>query len=134
MAVSKIKAEFNCPIETVWKIVTSLDNYSWRSDLSRITVAEDGKSFVEYTKDGHSTQFTITALEPFVCYEFDMENDNMKGHWTGLFSSVSGKTSIEFTEDVKAKKVFMRPFVGLYLKKQQSRYLDDLKKDLAYHI
>ena len=36
MAVSTIKEEFKCEIEKVWELVTSLDNYSWRSDINGI--------------------------------------------------------------------------------------------------
>lgn len=36
MAVSTIKAEFSCEAEKIWNIVTSLENYSWRSDLDKI--------------------------------------------------------------------------------------------------
>ena len=53
MAVSNIKATFSCDLKDVWEIVTSLDDYSWRSDLSKITRLNE-KQFVEYTKDGLS--------------------------------------------------------------------------------
>ena len=36
MAVSNIKALFNSNIQKVWNIVTSLENYSWHSDVSKI--------------------------------------------------------------------------------------------------
>lgn len=127
MAISTAKATFSCDIKTIWEIVTSLDNYSWRSDLSKITRLNE-KQFVEYTKDGFETTFTITCQEEYKRWEFDMENSNMKGHWTGLFSSQDSQTTIEFTEDVTAKKALMKPFVGIYLKKQQNTYLQDLKK------
>ena len=51
MAVSTIKAEFKCEIEKVWELVTSLDNYSWRSDLGKIVVTVPEKEFEEHTKD-----------------------------------------------------------------------------------
>lgn len=54
----------------------------------------------------------------------------MKGHWTGLFSETNGQTKVDFTEDVTAKKLFMKPFVKLYLKKQQETYIQDLQKAL----
>lgn len=130
MAVVKIKATFQADIETVWEVVTSYEVYNWRSDLSRIEVQESGRKFTEYTRDGYATEFTITALIPCERYEFDMENDNMKGHWTGCFSSENGKTIVEFTEDVTAKKVFMKPFVKAYLKRQQAAYIKDLEKAL----
>ncbi len=129
MAVSQIKAKFDSDIKKIWEIVTSLENYSWRSDLSKIEILND-KQFIEYTKDGYATTFAITVKEPHKRYEFDMENDNMKGHWTGLFTQKGNQTEIEFTEDVTAKKIFMKPFVKSYLKKQQSQYILDLEKAL----
>lgn len=131
MAVSNIKADFECEVEKVWEVVTSLGDYTWRSDLSRIEVIKPEEKFVEYTKDGYATTFIITAFEPCKRYEFDMENDNMKGHWSGIFSEKDGKTTIDFTEDVTAKKLIMKPFVGGYLKKQQKLYVEDLKKALS---
>lgn len=65
-------------------------------------------------------------------WEFDMENDNMKGHWTGIFTEKNGQTEIDFTEDVTAKKVIMRPFIKTYLKKQQALYISDLEKELTH--
>lgn len=128
MAVSKIQAEFMCDMEKIWELVTSLENYSWRSDISKIVVVESGKQFEEHTKDGYVTTFTITAFEKYKRYEFNMDNDNMSGHWTGIFLLQGDRVCIEFTEDVNAKKFFMKPFVKGYLKKQQLKYIDDLRK------
>ncbi len=129
MAISNMKVTFQCDIQKVWDIVTSLENYSWRSDLDRIEVIGKSK-FVEYTKEGYATTFTITNTEPCRRWEFDMENDNMSGHWIGVFTYENGKTTIDFTEDVTAKKLLMKPFVKAYLKKQQSDYAADLEKEL----
>lgn len=131
MVQSKIKVEFEISLDKVWNMVTSLENFSWRSDLSKIEVIEVRKKFVEYTKDGYATTFTITHFEPMKRYEFDMNNENMSGHWIGLFQCDNGKTVIDFTENVSAKKLIMKPFVGMYLKKQQATYIADLKKALA---
>ena len=100
----------------VWDTVTSLDQYEWRSDLSKIEIINE-KQFVEYTKDGFATTFTITVSEPCKRWEFDMENSNMKGHWIGIFSEKDGQTEIDFTEDVTAKKFVLKPFVKGFLKK-----------------
>lgn len=129
MAMSKIKATFDNNIQDVWRMVTSLDNYQWRSDLSKIEVVSD-LQFVEYTKDGYATTFTITLTKPLERWEFDMENSNMRGHWTGIFSFQNGKTEIEFTEEVEAKKWIMKPFVKAFLKRQQELYVSDLRKAL----
>lgn len=129
MAVSNIKAIFQSDIQEVWEIVTSRENYSWRSDLGKIEIINENQ-FIEYTKDGYATTFSVTKEEPYECWEFDMENDNMKGHWTGIFVQKGDRTEIEFTEDVTAKKLFLKPFVKLYLKKQQKLYVRDLTKAL----
>ena len=129
MAVSNIKAVFQSNIQDVWNIVTSLENYQWRSDLSKIEIINE-KQFVEYAKNGYATTFTITASETFKRWEFDMENSNIKGHWTGIFTEKDGHTEIDFTEDVTAKKLIMKPFVTAFLKKQQELYVSDLRKAL----
>lgn len=127
MTSSNIKATFQSNVQNVWNIVTSLEKYEWRSDLSRIEVINE-KQFIEYTKDGYATTFTTTVVEPYKRWEFDMENSNMKGHWTGIFTERDGQTEIDFTEEVTAKKYFMKPFIKTYLKKQQAQYISDLKK------
>lgn len=129
MAVSNVKVVFDCEVEKVWDIVTSLENYAWRSDLGRIEILNE-KQFVEYTKEGYATTFTVTAMEVCKRWEFDMQNDNMEGHWTGIFTSKAGKTEIDFTEDVIAKKVILKPFIKTYLKKQQALYVADLERAL----
>ena len=129
MAISNIKAAFPCKVEKVWNTVTSLENYQWRSDLSKIEVV-NGTQFIEYTKDGYPTTFTITVCKPCERWEFDMDNSNMKGHWVGIFSEADGQTEIDFTEVVTAKKFYLKPFVKMYLKKQQALYVSDLRKAL----
>ena len=131
MAISNMKAILQCDVKKVWDIVTSLEKYAWRSDLSKIEILNE-KQFIEYTKDGVATTFTITATEPLERWEFDMENDNIRGHWVGVFSQKDGMTEIDFSEDVTAKKFFMKPFVRSFLKKQQTQYISDLQKALSF--
>ncbi len=129
MAKSHMKAILPADIQRVWETVTSLEKYAWRSDLSRIEVIDE-THFVEYTKEGFPTTFTITVSEPCKRLEFDMENRNMSGHWVGLFTPNGEQTEVDFTEDVTAKKLLMKPFVKPYLKKQQAQYIADLQKAL----
>lgn len=130
MAVSSIKVIFKGDIQKVWQTVLAVENYTWRSDLSKVEVINE-KQFIEYTKDGYPTTFTVTAVEPYKRWEFDMENTNMKGHWSGIFTSRGKETEIEFTEYVTAKKLLLKPFVKLYLKKQQKQFAADLEKELS---
>ena len=129
MAISNIKVSLPCDIQNVWEAVTSLEDCAWRSDLGKIEIVNENQ-FIEYTKDGYATTFTITEKEPCKRYEFDIENWNMQGHWTGIFTKKGNSTELDFTEDVTAKKLFMKPFVKGYLKKQQQLYVSDLKKFL----
>ncbi len=64
-------------------------------------------------------------------WEFDMENSNMKGHWTGIFTARGDETEIYFTEQVEAKKLFIKPFVKSYLKKQQAQFVADMIKNYS---
>ncbi len=114
----------------VWETVTNLKDYTWRSDLSSVEILSENQ-FVEHDKSGYATKFTITCTKPLERWEFDMENGNMRGHWVGAFAKVGENTEIEFTESVKAKKLIMKPFVRAYLKKQQARYISDLRKALS---
>lgn len=129
MAISNIRMLLPSDIKKVWHTVTNLEKYQWRSDLSKIEILNE-KQFIEYTKSGFATKFTITVSEPCRRWEFDMENANMKGHWSGIFTEKDGQTEIDFTEDVIAKKLMMKPFVKAFLKKQQEQYVSDLKKAL----
>lgn len=130
MAVSTIKAILQKDVRDVWNVVTSVEKYAWRSDLSKTEILNE-KQFVEYAKGGYATTFTLTAVIPYERWEFDMENSNMKGHWIGLFASQDGQTEVIFTENVVAKRFLLKPFVKFYLKKQQTRFLTDLRNALS---
>ena len=130
MATSNIKASIPCDIHSVWKVVTEVENYTWRSDLSKTEVISD-KRFIEYTKEGYPTTFTITITEPYKRWEFDMENSNMTGHWTGIFTAKGDETEIDFTEQVEAKKWLLKPFVKSYLRKQQTQFVADIMKNFS---
>ena len=131
MAISNRKAMIHSGLRQVQDLVLDIENYaSWRSDLSKVEVISD-KQFVEYTKDGYSTTFTVTLVEPYRRWEFDMENSNMKGHWIGIFTAKADVTEIDFTECVEVKKLLMKPFVKSYLKKQQIQFVADIMKNYS---
>lgn len=76
-------------------------------------------------------------FHPYLCgrnaaeWLIDMENSNMKGHWTGIFTAKGDETEIDFTEQVEAKKLLMKPFVKSYLKKQQIQFVADIMKNYS---
>lgn len=56
---------------------------------------EQHKQFIEYTTGVYPTTFTIITFDPYRRWEFDMENSNMKGHWTGIFTEKDGQMEIK---------------------------------------
>ena len=64
-----IKTSFPCDFQGVWEVVTSLTNYSWRSDIERIEIVSDTQ-FMGITKGGCRTVFTITKQESYCLWEF----------------------------------------------------------------
>jgi len=128
MIKSNIKASFECDIEKVWDIITNNNEYSWRSDIDRIEIVDDN-NFIEYTKDNFPTNFKITKKDNLKRYEFDIENKNIRGHWIGIFfKKENGETQIDFTEEIEVNNVIMRLLAKSYLKRQQERYIEDLRK------
>ena len=130
MATSKVTVRFPCPVEQVWQTVTDLTHTAWRSDLKRVDVLDE-THFVEHTRGGYATNFTVTAWEPLRRWAFTMENGNMAGVWEGIFEAVGGGARLTCTETVNAKRWWMRPLVPGYLRRQQRRYLDDLRRELT---
>lgn len=134
MRTSTITAQFRSDPKTVWDIMTDNHDYAWRSDLSKIEVHEDGKKFIEYTKSGIPTCFTITEKQPYKLYAFDMENSNFTGHWTGKFNArTDGGTEVTLTETLSIKNpvVELLSHIFMNLKKIQRTYVRDLKTRLG---
>ena len=129
MPTSKVTVHLPCPVERVWQAVTDLSNTDWRSDLKRVEVLDE-THFVEHTKSGYATNFTVTACEPLRRWAFTMENGNMSGSWEGCFETAADGARLHCTETVNAKRWWMRPFVPGYLRRQQRLYLDDLRREL----
>ena len=120
MTKSNIKAVIQGDIQRVWKIVTAVEDYTWRSDLSRTEILSE-KQFIEYTRTGYATTFTVTVLEPCKRWEFEMENTNMKGRWIGVFTSVEEGTEIDFTECVTVKMQKMKNGILLRARRTTGR-------------
>lgn len=130
MTQSVVQAELASPVRRVWEVLTDLNHQDWRSDIERVEVTGE-TTFVEYTKGGVATFFTVTRHEPPSYWAFDMENKNMAGHWAGKLESTACGCMVTFTEEVEVRKLWMRPFVKLYLKRQEKQHLTDLKKALG---
>jgi len=130
MIKSSIKKQFSCDKNKLWDVITDNNNYSWRSDLSKIEII-DNIHFVEYTKNNFPTYFTITSKIKLEEYKFDLENKNLKGKWIGVFKELpNGTIELDFTEEIEGNNFIMKLLAKLYLKSQQKRYMRDLEKEL----
>ncbi len=128
MIKANIKEVLDADIQTVWNIITNNNDYSWRSDLSKIEVISETK-FIEYDKNNFETAFIITKKEPYQ-YEFDIDNKNIKGHWIGILTEQNNQTILDFTEKIEVSNIVMKLMAKGYLKKQQQKYINDLNKKL----
>ena len=129
MTTSNMKVTILCPIEIVWDTVTNLNDFSWRSDLKDVRIIDEN-NFIEITKNGVETYFRITECIKYQSWIFEIENKNIKGTWVGKFYVEDDKTILDFTENVVSKKLIFKPFISLYLKRQQRIYFKDLKVKL----
>lgn len=129
MATSNMKVTILCPIEIVWDTVTNLNDFSWRSDLKAVKIIDE-HNFIEIAKNGIETYFRITECIKYQSWIFEIDNKNIKGTWIGNFYSKGDKTILDFTENVVSKKIIFKPFISLYLKRQQRIYFKDLKVKL----
>ena len=119
-----------CDMETIWAVITRRRDTGWRSDLDRVEW-EDDTHFVEYTKGGTATRFTVTASHPPRHWALALENPHLTGRWTGMLEPVPEGTRVIFAESVFPRRCWLRPLVGLYLKRQQKQYFADLRRCLA---
>lgn len=120
-------------MQTVWEMLQAVEGYpAWRRNVSRVEVINE-KQFIEYTKDGYSTTFTVLTSEPSSRLELDVENSHIKGRWIGTFIPSGNETVMKVTASGTAKQLSSRPigkgvFENVYLKKELEQFAEDLKK------
>lgn len=131
MTVSNLKSVLPGDVHKTWSVVTTASEYPrWRTDLSRVQILGPD-AFLEYTADGYVTKFTIVRAKPGQLWELEMDNTNLRGRWVGRFRQRGLATVVDFTEYVSVKKVWMKPFVKGYLKKQQAQFITDLRRAIC---
>lgn len=130
---SKSTSEFGSDIDLIWHLLTDNTDYAWRSDVQEITIQESGNRFTEISNEGIATEFTVAMRIPHQRYVLDLQNKNFTGRFTAILEKNNSRTRVDFTEDLEmAGKNRIKAFIcGKYLKKQQKRYLEDMKKALG---
>lgn len=130
MHTVKIDETFESSLDNVWDYMTNLNNQLWRTNIKDVQIIDDFH-FIEFDNDGYETHFTITNKVKNDIYEFDIQNQNIKGHWIGRLRQIDNHyVHIEFTEIIHVHNKIMNLFAKNYLKKQQQQYIADLKNVL----
>ena len=129
MITSGKKAMLPSERSKVWKVVTSVEHYTWRSDLRGTEILCENQ-FLEYPKRG-----PVTAIHQLQQWSLATGGSLIWKHqhaWAldGLFTQTEEGTEMEFTETVEGEKTFLKLFVKGYLKRHQTRFVSDLKKAL----
>ena len=78
--------------------MTDLAHTTWRSDLARVEVLDE-THFVEHTKSGYATSFTVTDCKALRRWAFTMENGNMSGSWEGVSRGGRGRHPADLHRD-----------------------------------
>lgn len=108
--------ELQASNEEIFAKITDNRDYKWRSDISKIEIIDE-KHFIEYTKSGFKTRFNITNLIQNERYEFDLENDNITGHFIAELRKINtNEIELKLVEQIKVKNIIMKLFAKAYLK------------------
>ena len=127
------KTFFQTDLDILWDIITNNHDYSWRSQIKEIKIINDRK-FIEIDNNGIETTFIVITMDKNKKYEIDFENDNVKGHWVGLFHLTTQGAELDMVEDVEAKKRYMKPFIANFLKKQRTQYIEDIRRAVVHKM
>lgn len=119
--------DFKSNVNEVFKVISNLNDCSWRSDLSRVEQL-DHNNFVEYDRKHRETKILITDFRENIQFDYDVENSNYRGHWGGQFAPLpDGGCRMYLTFDFESHSLF-----GKFnrVDKFVERYIEDLKKEL----
>ena len=127
-----ISAIFDASAAQVWKTVTDLQDWHWRSDISRVQADSAGRTFVEYAPSGTATYFRITAFAPCRWYAYDMTNQKMSGRWEGFFTPLDdGGTMVEFSTILPGHNPVADLLLLARIRRRQQQYISDLRAALG---
>lgn len=131
MSKYTISESFAARISDVWKLVTDVANYSWRSTISRCDLIDE-KHFIEYAKDGTKTQFYISDSEYLRFWACDFQNEKISGHFVADFTLSGNKSIVSLTTRMQAKtsRIF-GAFNNIHFMQEQKRFFKDLKRTLG---
>lgn len=75
-------------VSQVWRVVTNIDQWRWRSDLERCERVGE-HDFVEYPKGSTPIRFTTVRRDEERVWEFTIDGESLEGCWRGVLDRKS---------------------------------------------
>lgn len=124
------EADLPWSVSQVWRVVTDVGQWRWRSDLERCERVGE-HDFIEYPKGGTPIRFTTVRREEEQVWEFSIDGEALEGSWRGVFTRTGSGCHLQFTEDVDVRGMFVPGWLArLFLRSYQARYFRDLRAQL----
>ncbi|WP_294578490.1 hypothetical protein [uncultured Thomasclavelia sp.] len=124
----EMQVDFSSSIEKVFQTVTDLMDCSWRSDLAKVEKIDDNK-FIEYNRKNQATKILVTDCRQNTQFEYEVQTNNYKGHWSGQFASLPDNGCRLFLLFYFEPNSILGKFVRV--DRFEQRYIEDLKKKLG---
>lgn len=134
MSVGRVRvvheADLPWSVSQVWKVVTNVSDWRWRSDLAKCEIINE-RVFVEHPKGGKPIRFTTIQCENEHVWEFSIESNSLGGYWRGTFTQTRHGCHLQFVEEVQMRNRLIPNWVTrLFLRSYQTRYFQDLHTEL----
>lgn len=131
MAAYATRTMLNCTVEKAWELVTTLETQmDWREDLKKIEIL-DSRQFIEHTRDGYTTHYTITKVEERQLWQRTLTNEDLVGHTSYTFVEKGNQTLFIMKENMSTSNLLFKIFVKNYLRSHQYNYIQSLKKAIG---
>jgi hypothetical protein len=125
--------QLDADLRQVYDLVRNVQGQeSWRKDIVKITLKEDGKRWLEHTKQG-DILFHITEENPPYFLKLKFESaQKFHGEWVGKFSETPSGTEFAFSETITIQNPFFRGLSRImgFTEKFMDDYVRDLKMQL----
>lgn len=125
-----VRTEIACPVERVWRLVTDLKVWDWRSDLNDLRVSRDGMSFYEYEWDGERIFYEIRAFAPCYWFACDMMGRGSVGRWELFFTRSGAETKLEAVAELQRRDFLTDLRALVWLRRKLKQYVVDLRLEL----
>ena len=116
------------PAASVWALITTTDDITWRTDLSGIETTPDGYSEMN-AQTGWPATYSVTSEVPEVRRELRISHVDGHGTRTFALTPADDGTTIELTETFDFNGGdSIQPLFDEFMETQQGTYLDDLAR------